>query len=74
VKRREEDVDAVVGSAGSRHSEQNLADGEISAPQLAHADARRAPHSSQYFALALFWCPHFKHTSSESQQGRRSKN
>jgi hypothetical protein len=46
---------------GWAHSEQNFAVEDSRAPQLAHARASGAAHSSQNFALALFSCWHREH-------------
>src|SRR5215813_15169402 len=54
-------VDAELDPVGWAHSEQNLAVGESCAPQLAHARARGAAHSSQNFAPGLLSCWHREH-------------
>src|SRR5262245_14679081 len=51
-------VDAELDPVGWAHSEQNLAVGESGAPQLAHAHARGAAHSSQNFAPGWLSCWH----------------
>src|SRR5215510_7400716 len=54
-------VEAEVDPVGWAHSEQKLAVGESAAPQLAHARARGAAHSSQNFAPRRFSCWHRGH-------------
>src|SRR6266508_2812987 len=55
------DADGAVWPAGWAHSEQNLAVGGSWAPQLTHARARGAAHSSQNFAPGRFSCWHRAH-------------
>src|SRR5262249_39131118 len=54
-------VDGEVDAVGWAHSEQNLVVGESWAPQLAHARARGAAHSSQNFAPGRLSCWHRRH-------------
>src|SRR5262245_9561242 len=49
-------ADAELDLVGWAHSEQNLAVGESCAPQLTHARARGAAHSSQNFAPGWLSC------------------